>query len=243
MNQTEHTADYWYLEEALQSACNRLKNLEQEIACFTPKSFDELYADISKAWLGVEGVRFSNPESFFAEQTKLALPKELQLRNHLGLRLEAEFVTIVVMSSALAECLINVTLQFLYANAGIKDLYSLIDRWRFNDKWLFGPRVVIPEYAFPKDSKLWEVLTQMTNVRSRALHHRVTMKINGNQVFSEKVLFSLNGNEMILLVKQIANLPYDLRCKLTELLTVDNDPPIKFRHGVPFPDHRTYTPD
>ena len=165
-----HTAHYTYIDETLRARWSNFIALEQEMAAFVPKPMEDFSA---KRDAELERLRMLNPDAPVAElaafvdrQIGFFASSDWQFRESFDQRHMTEYVTVIMLSHALSEALINAVLAIGLAHAESVELFPLLEKADFKQKWLFGPKSFSPLYVFPVGSGLHETLTILSRQRN-----------------------------------------------------------------------------
>ena len=135
------------------------------MAAFVPKPIEEYHVKRGKE---VERLKRLNPEAPVEELEKL-INREIdfvasdkwQFHERFDQRQMTEYVIITMLSHALCEALINAILAIGLAENGATDLFSIIEKADFKNKWLVGPKSFYPEYEFPRGGGIHETLVSL----------------------------------------------------------------------------------
>ena len=209
-----HTAHYVYLEAALRERWTTFVALETEMAAFVPKpisAYDRLRDD------EVTRLAKLNPHKpieefveFVQKQIEFKASPQWQFREQFDDRHMAEYAAVVMLSHALCESLINAVLAIGLAQAKCAELFTLLERADFKQKWLIGPKSLSPDYNFPRGSGLHETLLQINRQRNALVHHKIELEVDGKKVLEgsgfERSTYA--GEQMWL--RRYFSLPYDL---------------------------------
>lgn len=159
-----------------------------------------------------------------------------QIRTMIGTRFIAEHAVIVMMSAALAEALINVSMQYLLAKSERAHLFPLFDKWTIMEKWEYGPLLALGTYSFSKSSQTYCILKELVSARNAAMHYKGLLEIEGVQHFKGTSMYKRSIPEQLPWLKKVANLPYSLYLHLLRHFEWGNEPAIMLGLREPFPD-------
>ncbi|MBL0171537.1 MAG: hypothetical protein IPP90_12535 [Gemmatimonadaceae bacterium] len=210
----QFSASYTYLDQALRARWDSFRALEREMDSFVPRPADDYQP---KRDLELARLRVLNPDhdpdqlaAFVDKQTEFASSPTWQFHERFDARHMAEYVTVTVIAQALSEALINAVLAIGLANAGSADLFPLIERAEFKDKWLAGPKSFAPGFEFPKGSALHETLVALSKQRNSLAHHKVQLSVDAEQVLAGSKFERLQLTEERSWFRRYFSLPYDL---------------------------------
>ncbi len=240
MGTSKFTAEYDSFEAALLAACERLRQLEIEVRDYVPKTREQAIEEL-KISQPLEGAGFDlwstkDKASWYERQVELYLDMGYQIRILVGKRFIAEHAVILMMSAALAEALINVSMQYLLAKSGKVHMFPLFDKWSIKEKWEFGPQLAIDTYTFPRTSKTYNVLKELITARNAAIHYEGLLELEGVPYYKGKSFYKPNVPEQLPWLKKVANLPYALYFHLLQHFQWEDQPSIVLGINEPFPD-------
>jgi hypothetical protein len=209
-----HSAHYTYIDQALRARWEGFRALEEQMASFVPKTENDFaaYRETELARL-----RVLNPdaisdglEQFVDNQIKHLASNKLQFYHAFDQRLMTEYVSVVMLSHALSEALVNAVLAIGLAHKGLAELFSLVEHSELRQKWLIGPRTFAPEYSFPRGSALHETLVQLCRQRNALVHHKIDLVFNGANVLNGSGFQRKVHSEEQRWIRRFFSLPYDL---------------------------------
>lgn len=208
------SANYEYIETALLARWRTFYTLAQEMNEFVPKPLSDF------AYLRVPEIirqHQLNPgdstESLITrveEQIAAHASRDFQFYDRFNKRHMIEFVSVVLLSHALSEALINIILAIGLAHADLIDQFSIMERADFKKKWLTAPKRFADTYSFPKGTELYETLDRLAQQRNALAHYKIDLHVNGDKVLRgsefEREKFEFETRWIF----RFFNLPYDL---------------------------------
>jgi hypothetical protein len=210
----QHTAHYTYIDQALRAQWTPFQALEAEMAGFVPKPVEEFRP---RRDAEIERLRVLNPDktlddltAFVDRQFKFATSPEWQFHEHFEQKHVTQFVTVIMLAHALSEALINAVLAIGLANAGSTELFPLLERSDFKQKWLYGPKSFAPDFTFPTGSALHETLTMLSRQRNALVHLKIELTVEGNKVLEGTDFERKHYAEERKWLRRYFSLPYDL---------------------------------
>lgn len=237
---TSFTAEYDSFEAALLAACERLRQLEADVRDYVPKTraqaIEELKVRQPLDELGFAHVSEQDKADWYELRVEPYLDMGHQIRTLIGTRFIAEHAVIVMMSAALAEALINVSMQYLLAKSGKAHMFPLFDKWAVMEKWEYGPQLALGTYSFSRSSQTYCILKELIAARNAAMHYKGLLEIEGVQHFKSTSMYKRSVREQLPWLKRVANLPYSLHLHLLRHFEWGNEPSIMLGLHEPFPD-------
>lgn len=209
-----HTAHYTYIDQALRARWNSFHALETEMVAFEPKPEEEFRP---RRDAEVERLRVLNPNAT-VEQLSTLVDKQFQyiaspdwqFHERFDQRHMTEYVTVIVLAHALSEALINAFLAIGLANAGSPELFSILEKADFKQKWLYGPKSFAPTYEFPTGTALHETLTMLSRQRNALLHLKIELTVEGKKILEGSEFERKHYHEELRWLRRYFSLPYDL---------------------------------
>jgi hypothetical protein len=210
----QHSAQYTYIDEALRAQWDACSALEIEIAGFVPKPVDEFRP---RRDAEVERMRLLNPDktvedlsAFVDKQFEFTASPQWQFHERFERRHMTQYVTVIMLSHALSEALINAVLAIGLANAGAQELFPLLEKSEFRQKWLYGPKCFAPDYKFPIGTALNETLTMLSRQRNALVHLKIELTVDGNKLLEGTDFERKRFDEERSWLRRYFSLPYDL---------------------------------
>jgi len=209
-----HSAHYTYIDQALRARWISFSALEAEMAQFVPKPIEEFRP---RRDAEIERLRVLNPEktvedlsAFVDGQFKFTTSPDWQFHERFDQRHMTEYVTVILLAHALSEALINAVLAIGLANAGATELFPLLERGEFKQKWLYGPKTFASAYRFPIGTALHETLTMLSRQRNALVHLKIKLTVDGNKVLEGSDFERKRYDEERRWLRRYFSLPYDL---------------------------------
>jgi len=209
-----HSATYTYLDQALRERWKSVRQLETEMDSFTPRPLEEYRP---KRDAEVDRLQVLNPDAPRAEleqlvdqQIQFTASPQWQFHERFDARHMSEYVSVVMISQALSEALINAVLAIGMTGAGIADAFSIIERAEFREKWVVGPMTFSPKYQFPRGSGLHETLIVLTQQRNALMHHKIELTVGDQRVLEGSKFTRGAYDAERRWMRRFFSLPYDL---------------------------------
>lgn len=121
-----------------------------------------------------------------------------------------QFVTVILLAHALSEALINAVLAIGLADAGATELFPLLERTEFKEKWLYAPKSFARDYKFPEGSALHETLVMLTRHRNALVHLKIDLTVDGSRVLKGTEFEREQYADERQWMRRYFSLPYDL---------------------------------
>jgi hypothetical protein len=209
-----HTAHYTYIDEALRARWDTLLALEREVAAFVPKPMEEFKPRRDAEVERLQRLNPNTPEAelaaFVDRQIAFLASRDWQFIERFDQRHMTEYVTVVMLSHALSEALINAVLAIGLAHAESVELFPLLEKADFKQKWLFGPKSFSPSYVFPHGGGLHETLTILSRQRNALVHHKIELKVGDKKVLEGSGFERKPHAEEQRWLRRFFSFPYDL---------------------------------
>lgn len=209
-----HTAHYTYIEGALRARWATFVALEAEMGAFVPEPLSAFDAARDAEVKRLSALNPHKPIQEFVEfvgkQIAFKASPQWQFREKFEDRHMADYAAVVMLSHALCEALINAVLAIGLAQKKTADLFSLIERAEFKQKWLVGPKALSENYQFPRGSGLHEALLRLTRQRNALVHHKIELEMNGTKVLEGSGFERASYAEEQHWLRRFFSLPYDL---------------------------------
>ena len=117
---------------------------------------------------------------------------------------------VTVLSQALSEAVINTILAIGLANAGSPELFEMLDKAEFKQKWIIGPKVFSPGYSFRAGSSLHETLVRLAKQRNSLAHSKIDLTVGEDKILGGNLFERLPQSDERRWIKRFFSLPYDL---------------------------------
>jgi hypothetical protein len=209
-----HTAHYTYIEGALQARWQSFVALEAEMAAFIPRPIADFSDERDKEIARMCELNPSAPVeemiAFVEHQISFRASHDWQFCSRFDGRHMADYTAVVMVAHALCEALINAVLAIGLAQAKSPELFELIERADFKQKWLIGPKVLAAEYSFPRGVGMHEALIMLARQRNALVHHKIELEIDGTKVLEGSDFVRRPHDEEQRWLRRYFSLPYDL---------------------------------
>ena len=209
-----HTAHYTYIDEALRARWSTFRTLETEMVEFVPRPTEDFSSHRDTE---IERMRVLNPNApvedlvaYVDQQIQFLASRDWQFHERFDQRLMTEYITVIMLSHALSEALINAVLAIGLANIESAELFSLFEKADFKQKWLLGPKSFAPAYRFPHGTGLHETLTMLSRQRNALVHHKIDLEINGKKILEGSGFERKRYDEEQRWIRRYFSLPYYL---------------------------------
>jgi hypothetical protein len=209
-----HSAHYTYIDQALRGQWDSFRALEAEMAAFVPKPKEEFRP---RRDAEVERLRVLNPNTTVEELGALVdrefqhiASPDWQFHERFDQRHMTAHVTVIMLAHALSEALINAFLAIGLANAGSTELFSLLEKAEFKQKWLYGPQSFAPTYEFPTGTALHETLTMLSRQRNALVHLKIELTVEGKKILEGSEFERKQYQDELRWIRRYFSLPYDL---------------------------------
>lgn len=124
--------------------------------------------------------------------------------------IQTEYILTILTAHALCEALINCTLAFALAEKSKSELFNIIERSEFLDKWVIAPKSVSDNYHFDKSSAVYETMKRMNKHRNFYLHNKAVIAVGDEVVFEGSKSEHKNMESDIEWIHRYISLPFDL---------------------------------
>jgi hypothetical protein len=206
------TAEHRYISDALHKLWLEYSELEIQTTSFTPlprEDFDDIYHETLTKLIGL------NPEAPLQELDDMAksnanMAHKWQFSEKFHSKVMRLFVSIVFMSQALSEALVNQILILRFYDSGILDLYPIWDRARFIDKWCLAPKSLLPDYNFNKGGQIYQSLSKLVEMRNTYTHYKPEVTVDGVVIITGKPSKPVSYEDLMWRMRCFLSLPYDL---------------------------------
>lgn len=120
------------------------------------------------------------------------------------------YTEVAILSAALCEAEINLALAWGLSMLDKEDVFQLIESKPTPEKWLHGPKVVLPAYVMPSGCAEIETLRKVFSERNRLVHPKSTIQKAGQQTLGPKVLKPPKLRDLLVWIERYFSLPFDL---------------------------------
>lgn len=189
-------------------------DLEEEMKAFQPRtleSYHDLYMTEVSRIAALDPKRGQSAiEHLVNERIKFQAQPNWQFQEAYDDRIMGQYVTVVMLSHALCEALINAILAVGLAKTKSTELFAVLDKVDFKQKWLTAPKVLDSTYEFPKGIAMYESLVKLTKQRNALVHHKVQLHVDGVKAFNGSGFERLPYDKECSWLRRFFSLPYDL---------------------------------
>ena len=214
MNTYSHSADYRYLETALQSRWASFAALAEEVASFRPKEIADYEDERRHELLRLQALNPSSTDEELLEvidgQIQARAAPNIQFYLQFRDRFMTEYVTVALLSHALCEAAVNSVLALGLGGAGLPALFAVLENASIKDKWLVGPQSFCPTYHLPKGEALCESLDYLCKQRNSLVHYKIELEVEGRKVLPGTKFRIGSFESEVQWVLRFFSLPYDL---------------------------------
>lgn len=124
--------------------------------------------------------------------------------------IQAEYIQTALIAHALCEALINCTLAFALVEKGTPELFNLLERSEFMDKWIVAPKTVSDDYAFNKATAIYETLRRLNRQRNFYVHNKASIVADEVAIFLGSQSEHRGLGEDLEWIHRYISLPFDL---------------------------------
>lgn len=209
-----HSAEYKYIEQALQLRWQPFLQLEEEHGSFSPRPPASFAEERSTR---LAHMRNLNPEKSdesllkdIDDQIAYFARPDIQEALLFNERVMTELVSVAFLSHALCEAAINAILAVGFTLRGTPELFSLIERADIKEKWLSAPRALDSRYALRKDGPLYQTLHHLTQQRNALVHYKIELHVGGEAALSGSNVRRMPLAQQISWMRRYFSLPFDL---------------------------------
>jgi hypothetical protein len=130
-----------------------------------------------------------------------------------------EYITVTLLAHALTEALINAVLAIGLAHSDSVELFNVLEKAEFKEKWLVGPKTFAPAYKFPRGTGIHETLRMLARQRNAFVHYKIDLEVGGKRILKGSVFERNSYDEEQRWLHRFFSLPYDLAAFLRQSLT------------------------
>jgi len=217
-----YTANYWYIEVALDAHAKSFAALEARMDAFRPLPFEAFEDEWQRMWHQMRPINEDMSDEalkcFIDAQIAMGRSEQMQYTNAFMEPFAAEAISITVLSHALVEATINAVLALGLEISQKTQLFVLLERADVKHKWTFGPQAFQPSYRLPKSIALYGDLAALCRRRNAYVHSKITLRDAAQQILlpgSPDAALSI-GKESRKLMRRFLALPYDLHQQLLQ---------------------------
>lgn len=211
-----HTANYWFIEVALDAHAQSFAALEDRMDAFKPLPLEAFQHEWQRMWNQMrpinEGKSDKDLKRYIDSQIAMGRSEQMQYIDAFLEPFAAEAIAITVLSHALVEATINAVLALGLESSQKTQLFLLLEQANVKHKWMSGPQAFLPSYSLPKSIALYEGLSSLCRRRNAYVHSKITLRDAADQVLlpgSTDPGLSI-GEESRKLMHRFLALPYDL---------------------------------
>jgi len=209
-----HTAEYQHIAIALKSRWHGFEALTAEMNDFIPRPLSDFESEKKEQLANLIKHNPTQPiedlEKFVNSQIISIASESMQFHGRFYDRFMTEYVTVILLSHALCEAIINAILAIGLGQANSKELFPLIERADIKEKWCIAPKCFDSSYELPTHSALFETLNRLTKLRNAFVHHKIELHIEGTKIFDGSKFDKKPLPDEIRWLKRFFSLPYDL---------------------------------
>ena len=209
-----HSAHYTYLDEALRAQWDSYKALAAEMSAFVPRPKED-YQPARDA--EIQRLRDLNPNTpldqlieFVEDQFAITSSEWWQFHSRFDQRHITGYITVVMLAHALCEALINAILAIGLAHVEAVELFAILEKTDFKQKWLTGPKSFAPTYRFPVGTALHEALVTLAKQRNAIVHMKIDIEVGGSKLIEGSEFDRKAYPEEQRWLARFFSLPYDL---------------------------------
>ncbi|MGJ7914803.1 hypothetical protein ACI48D_04890 [Massilia sp. LXY-6] len=215
------TAEHRYISDVLRSLWHEYVELRNDMATFSPKPIEDYEDEYQAARSDLIARNPHQPVESMEEMARqgIQIAYQNQFSEKFSNRMSKLFVSVLFMSHALCEALINQILILRFHDENISELYEVWERAKFEDKWLLAPKSFLPSYNFDKSGQIYQTLKELVAQRNFYTHYKPMIEIEGKVIYG-KERKRKTFEESMRLINSFISLPYDL-CILSSILMKD----------------------
>ncbi|EJN34408.1 hypothetical protein [Pseudomonas sp. GM80] len=206
-------SDNW-LEHVLKGLWPQFIALRDEIRSDTARTTVEACGKYENWRIRLKGL---NPEAHDLEIEKEAKRRsgidkspEERVSHRYYWRIMPLYTEVAILSAALCEAEINLALAWGLSMLDKEDEFQRIELKPTPEKWLHGPKVVLPAYEIPSGCAEVETLRKVFSERNRLVHPKSTIQKAGQQMLGPKVLKPPKIKDLLSWIGRYFSLPFDL---------------------------------
>lgn len=207
-----YSAAYSYLDEALRARWPGFVALRGEMQAFVPRPKSDFAIERAKIreQLVSVGVTGDLLETMTDKQLEGIAAARVQWFVKFHQRHTTEYVTVLMLSHALCEAIINAILAIGLAERAVPELFDIIERAELKQKWTTSPKAINAEYDFPKGHAISETLSKLIRQRNSIVHSKISLTI-GSKLVHKGVEFERETvPKEVAWIERFFSLPYDL---------------------------------
>lgn len=233
-----HVGSDSLLEHVLEGLWPRFVALRDEIAGDAARTTVEAIADYEKWCVRLISL---NPEASEVEIDKEAkrrsrideTPEDRVSHRYLWQVMQL-YTQVAILSAALCEAEINLALAWGLSMLDKEDVFQLIESKSTPDKWLHGPKIMLPDYVLPPGCAEADALRKVFSERNRLVHPKSTIRKAGKQKLGAKTSKPPKLADLLVWIGRYFSLPFDLADFLRTQPPINGDrfPVLTQRSGI-----------
>lgn len=210
-NSYSMTAEHRFISDVLRSLWREYAQLKNEIHNFEPRPLEDYEGEYQAIRSKLVALNPGEPVGIMEEMARrsVALGYKHQFSEKFSNKISKLFVSVLFMSHALCEALINQILILRFHDENISELYEVWERAKFMDKWLLAPKSFLPNYKFDKSGQIYQSLKELIEQRNFYTHYKPMIEIEGKVIYGKETK-SKSFVELMEWIGLFISLPYDL---------------------------------
>jgi len=136
-------------------------------------------------------------------------PLERVAHRYLG-RVMPLYTEVAILSAALCEAEINLAVAWGLSMIDKEDLFELLESNSAVEKWLHGPKMLLPDYKLPSGCAEAETLRRVFSERNRFVHPKSTVQKAGKKKLFGQSLKPNKLSDLLAWMGRYFSLPFDL---------------------------------
>lgn len=228
--------DHW-LQHVLERLWPQFDALRDEISSDARRSTVEARADYDKWSAQLTTLNPQAPEIEIKGEAKRRSgldkpPEERIAHRYLG-RIMPLYTEVAILSAALCEAEINLALAWGLSMIDKEDVFELVESNSAIEKWLHGPKMLLPDYTLPPGCAEAETLRKVFSERNRLVHPKSTVQKSGNMKLSGQSLKATKFSDLLAWIARYFSLPFDLADFLRKQSPINGDGfPVMIHRGA-----------
>jgi hypothetical protein len=205
------TAEHRLISDVLRSLWHEYAQLKNEIDNFVPRPLEDYEEEYQITRSKLIELNPGQPVGALEEMARqsVAVGFKHQFSEKFSNETMKLFVSVLFMSHALCEALINQILILRFHDENISELYKVWERAKFMDKWLLAPKSFLPSYHFDKNWKIYESLNTLVEQRNAYTHYKPMIEVEGKVIYGKETKRKSFG-DLMKWISCFISLPYDL---------------------------------
>ena len=220
-----YSADYQHLELALENCKTTFEQFKSDMGSYIARPPTDFEVERNIMWTQMRplNAHLSDTElhKFIQDQIDMAAEPNYQFFNKYSDLFSAQVISIIFISHALCEALINAALSLGLHHVSKDEVFSLIEKSEIKEKWAIAPAIFLQSYELPKGGAIYENLSALCKERNAYTHHKVGLTNDEGQVIHQRnkfarILMDSSGTKK---VEKYLNLPFVLLNHLCDQTT------------------------